>query len=116
MPKLVMPTTAKEWNNRYPRGTKVKFYPKGKYDGATSIETETKGAAYHTSSGRLCVPLKGFGEFGAGKPAGSIEIIAQTAPQVDYEAMLTALSESLRRAYRDGRFCIACDPNGPYEP
>lgn len=77
MPKPTMPTTAREWNDRYPRGTLVVYFPQGKGTAAKSLRVKTRGAAYHNSSGDLFVPLEGLG---AAKRISSIELVPPPEP------------------------------------
>ena len=48
---------ASDWNSRYPRGTKVKFWPRGKNATDKPVETEVRASAYHLGSGTLIIPL-----------------------------------------------------------
>lgn len=77
------PTSAKEWNDRYPRGTPVKLYPQGRGSDASGkerpwVSTRTKGAAYHLSSGVIYIPIEGHG----GRPISNVDILEQTAAAV----------------------------------
>ena len=51
--------SANEWNSKYPKGTPVKYFPRGRRADAKPIETKTRGPAYHLSSGAVIVPLDG---------------------------------------------------------
>jgi hypothetical protein len=46
---------ASDWNSRYPRGAKVRFWPRGKNSADKPIQTESRAIAY-LGSGALIIP------------------------------------------------------------
>jgi hypothetical protein len=49
---------ASEFNARYPKGTKIKYWPRGKNSHDKPVETAIRRAAYYLGSGTMVIPLE----------------------------------------------------------
>jgi hypothetical protein len=75
---------ARDWNSKYPRGTKVRFWPRGRNSTDKPIETEVRASAYHLGSGTLIIPLANGRNARLADVEPVVVISAQSAPPVAY--------------------------------